>query len=69
MNANYKVSVALEGVIDPIVVDMDFDIDLKRNTYEAQVDAAISKLTEAIRKPFVDSVGALAFILNPFDED
>lgn len=69
MRTNYKVSVTLEGVIDPIVVDMVFDIDLKRDTYEAQVDDAISKLVEAIRKPFVDSVGARAFILNPFDED
>lgn len=69
MRTNYKVSVTLEGVIDPIVVDMAFDIDLKRDTYEAQVDDAVSKLADAIRKPFVESVGARAFILNPFDED
>lgn len=69
MRTNYKVSVTLEGVVDPIIIDMNFDIDLKRDTYEAQVDDAISKLAEAIRKPFVDSVGARAFILNPCDED
>ena len=69
MRSKYKVTVTLEGVVDPIVVDMVFDFDLKRDAYEIQVDAAISKLAEAIRKPFVDSVGACAFILNPCDED
>jgi len=69
MKSKYKVTVTLEGVVDPIVVDMVFDIDLKRDVYEAQVDAAISKLADTIRKPFADSVGARAFILNPFDAD
>lgn len=69
MKSKYKVTVTLEGVVEPIVIDMVFDIDLKRDAYEAQVDAAISKLATTIRKPFVDSVGARAFILNPCDED
>lgn len=69
MKSKYKVTVTLKGVVDPIVVDMVFDIDLKRDAYEAQVDAAISELADKIRKPFVDSVGARTFILNPFDED